>query len=92
MFYAGKSFTAVPARRNSKQLEKDDKILKSLCGGKKPESLFQSRLVPLSQVPTKPARSQTQAESDAVRLQSLGLSCNEPKPSPPELKETPNKK
>ncbi|PSN29904.1 hypothetical protein C0J52_20261 [Blattella germanica] len=32
VFYAGKSFSAIPAKRNVKQLQKDDKTLKSLFG------------------------------------------------------------
>ena len=88
MFYAGKSFSAIPAKRSTKLVQKDDKILKSLCGTNKPQSLFQSRLVPLAQPSRNSLKPATQIQSDAERLKSLEQN-NESK-SPPEEKQAPN--
>ncbi|KAJ9581179.1 hypothetical protein L9F63_023638, partial [Diploptera punctata] len=88
VFYAGKSFSAIPAKRSVKHVEKDNKILRSLGGMKKPESLFQTRLVPMMQSPINPAKPMTQAQSDAKRLESLQQNCD----TSSEIKPTPSKK
>lgn len=70
MFYAGKSFTAVPAKRNVKQHQKDEQRLKCLSlnrtsGGSIPPTRFGGMVLPHSQKPP------TQEQCDAERLLKL---------------------
>jgi hypothetical protein len=70
VFYAGKSFTAVPAKRNVKQLRKDEQRLKSLSlkrlsDGSIPPTRSGGMVLSPSQKP--PSREQC----DAERLLSL---------------------
>jgi hypothetical protein len=70
VFYAGRSFTATPAKRNVKQLQKDEQRLKSLSSkrprdGSAPLTRFGITLLPHGQKPT------THEQCDAERLLKL---------------------
>jgi hypothetical protein len=70
VFYAGRSFTAIPAKRNVKQLQKDEQRLKSLSlkgprDGSAPLTRFGITVLPHVQKPT------THEHSDAERLLKL---------------------
>jgi hypothetical protein len=70
VFYAGRSFTAIPAKRNVKQLQKDEQRLKSLSlkslhDGSAPLTRFGIRVLPHGQKPT------THEHSDAEMLLKL---------------------
>jgi hypothetical protein len=70
VFYAGKSFTAVPAKRNVKQHQKDEQRLKSLSlkrpsDGSMPLTRFGGMVLSHSQKP------QSREQCDAERLLKL---------------------
>lgn len=70
MFYAGRSFTAIPAKRNVKQHQKDEQRLKSLTSkrpsdGNTPLTRFGVTLLSHSQKPL------THEQCDAERLLKL---------------------
>lgn len=74
MFYAGKSFTAIPAKRNMKQHRKDDHRLKSLSllrpsDGSIPHTRFGAMVLSHSQ------KLPTREQSDAERLLKLNKGC-----------------
>ncbi|XP_069692881.1 protein MCM10 homolog isoform X2 [Periplaneta americana] len=72
VFYAGKSFTAIPAKRNWKQQEKDDQRLRSLSLSKNVNTRTPLRTQQLmSTMLTKQSKPLIQKQSDSERLLKL---------------------